>query len=113
MDTNDLSDQAYELIWQAAKIDDTLKSILGSTCSECENEDEYLKTVMEIIEEIEEETKDYLEEWGLEEMITVVQYRKHLKKLKLQVKEVIDAQDKNLRINKFNPYATKLCGKQS
>lgn len=90
MDTNDLSDQAYELIWQAAKIDDTLKSILGSTCSECENEDEYLKTVMEIIEEIEEETNDYLEEWGLEEMFTVGQYRNYLKKMKLQVKEVIE-----------------------
>jgi hypothetical protein len=89
MDTDYLSHQAYGIIQYAASFDDTLESILGASCSECKDEDEYLKNVMEIIEEIEEEPSEYLEEWGLEEQFSVAQYRKHLGNLKIEVNKVI------------------------
>ena len=85
MDTDYLSHQAYGIIQYAAGFDDTLKSILGSSCSECKNEDEYLKNVLEIIEEIEEEPSEYLEEWCLADQFTAVQYRKYLGNLKIEV----------------------------
>ena len=90
MDTDYLSLQAYGIIEYAASFDDTLKSILGSSCSECKDEDEYLKNALELIEEIEEEPSEYLEEWGLNEQFTVAQYRKHLKGLKAEVKKVME-----------------------
>ena len=90
MDTDYLSHQAYGIIQYAASFDDTLKSILGASCSECKDEDEYLKNVKELIEEIEEETSEYLEEWGLDEQFTVAQYRKQLKGLKSEVEKVME-----------------------
>jgi hypothetical protein len=89
MDTDYLSHQAYGIIQYAANFDDTLKSILGASCSECKDEEQYLIYVMELIEEIEGETSEYLEEWGLEGQFTVAQYRKHLKGLKTEVKKVM------------------------
>jgi len=90
MDTDYLSHQAYSIIQYAANFDETLKSILGASCSECKDEDEYLKNVMELIEEIQEDTSEYLEEWGLDEQFTVAQYRKHLKGLVAEVKKVME-----------------------
>ena len=90
MDTDYLSHQAYGIIQYAAEFDDTLKSILGVSCTKCRDEDEYLKNVMELIEEIQEETSEYLEEWGLDEQFTVAQYRKHLKGLEREVRKVME-----------------------
>jgi hypothetical protein len=90
MDTDYLSHQAYGIIQCAANFDDTLKSILGASCSECKDEDEYLKKVMEIVAGIEEEPSEYLEVWGLEEQFTVAQYRNHLINLKMEVKKVME-----------------------
>ena len=90
MDTDYLSNQAYGIIQFAANFDDTLKSILGASCSQCKDEDEFLKIVMELIEEIEEEPSEYLDEWGLEEHLTVAQYKNHLKNLKIEVKKVME-----------------------
>jgi hypothetical protein len=89
MDTDYLSLQAFGIIQYASEFDDTLQSILGSSCSECKDEDEYLKNLLEIIEEIYEEPSEYLEEWGLEDQFTVAQYRKHLKNLKIEVEKVM------------------------
>jgi hypothetical protein len=82
MDTDYLSEQAYEIIIQAAGFDDVLKCRLGCICTRfCEDEDEFLKKALETIDEIEKETREYLEDWGLNEHYTVRKYRKHLKNL--------------------------------
>jgi hypothetical protein len=90
MDTDSLSNEAYGIIQYAASSDDTLKSILGASCSDCKDENEYLQNVLEIIEDIEAEPREYLEEWGLEEKFSAAQYKKHLKLLKAKVKDVIE-----------------------
>ena len=89
MDTDFLSNEAYGIIQCTASFDDTLKSILGESCSDCNNEHDYLQKVLEIIDEIESETSEYLEDWGLEVQFSVTQYRKHLKLLRAKVKEVM------------------------
>ena len=45
---------------------------------------------MELIEEIQEDTSEYLEEWGLDEQFSVAQYRKNLKGLMTEVKKVME-----------------------
>lgn len=39
MDTDFLSNEAYNLICMAASFDDTLKALMGASCSEHESED--------------------------------------------------------------------------
>ena len=45
MDTDDLSERAYGIIAQAARVCDTLKAELGALSMECKNESEWLEGV--------------------------------------------------------------------
>jgi len=89
MDTDFLSEEAYGIILCAGNFDDTLQTLLGAACSECKDEEEYLKHISEIISEIKTETMEYLEDWGLEDTFSVKEYRQKLKTLEAEIQKVI------------------------
>ena len=67
MDTDDLSEKAYTIIVQAARLCDTLKAELGALSLACENEDKWLESVQSHLMKILKDPDGYVEYWNLEE----------------------------------------------
>lgn len=89
MDTDYLSKEAYNLICIAASFDDTLKALMGASCSQHKNEDECLNGFLELYDEIEEEPEEYFEEWGMPEIENVQDYKAKLEELRNETKKVM------------------------
>jgi hypothetical protein len=67
MDTDDLSDMAWDIIVRAAQVSDTLKADLGARSGRYENEDDWLCGVQKFLQRIVEEPGEYVDYWNLEE----------------------------------------------
>ena len=65
MDTDNLTKMAYRTIILADEATDILKCELGTLCGKFESEDEYLRGILEYLDELAEEPADYLDSWGL------------------------------------------------
>ncbi len=74
MDTDDLSELAYECIIYANEATDILKTELGAECSKHTNEDDYLKAIESYVAAIKDEPDEYLENWCLEEDVDKKQF---------------------------------------
>jgi hypothetical protein len=89
MDTNDLTQMAYDSIWYANDAVDFLKTELGATCSEYKTEDDYLKAILERVEEIEEDPEDYLDSWNILEQIDIRDFKRKIRKLRKHIEKTI------------------------
>ena len=67
MDTNDLTEKAYEILNKAEEIDHVVTINLGAICSRLSNEDEFLQVALEYVQGIVDNPKGYIENWGLDE----------------------------------------------
>jgi hypothetical protein len=67
MDTDDLSEMAWEIIAQAAQVSDTLKADLGARSGRYGNEDDWLRGVLKFLKKIVVDPDDYVDYWNLEE----------------------------------------------
>ncbi len=89
MDTDHLSKEVYNLICIAADFDDTLKSIMGASCSDYDEEDKYLNGLLELYGKIKDNTQEYFENWGLESCYNIEDYHKKLDFLKAETLKVL------------------------
>jgi len=67
MDTDYLTEIAYDIIVRAARVSDTLKAELGAMARHFDSEDEWLRGVLVHLEEIGEDPDEYVEMWDLED----------------------------------------------
>jgi len=67
MDTDDLTEMAYDIIVRAAQLSDTLKADLGARSLRYESEDDWLRGVLEFLQRIVAAPDDYVDYWNLEE----------------------------------------------
>jgi len=67
MDTDYLTEMAYDIIVRAARVSDTLKAELGAMARHFDSEDEWLRGVQAHLEEICEDPDEYVEMWDLED----------------------------------------------
>ncbi len=67
MDTDDFSEMAYNIIVQAARRSDTLKTELGALNRNYNNENDWLRAVQEHCREIIADPDAYVDFWNLEE----------------------------------------------
>jgi hypothetical protein len=67
MDTNQLTQMAYDNIWVANDASHFLKSELGAACSRFKKEDDYLAGILIYVKEIETAPVDWLDYWNTEE----------------------------------------------
>lgn len=67
MDTDDLTEMAWDVIVRAARVSDTLKAELGAMASRFKTEDEWLCGVRAHLKEIAADPDDYVDAWGLED----------------------------------------------
>ncbi len=66
MDTDDLSEMAWDVIVCAAHVSDTLKAELGAMASRFKTEDAWLRGVRAHLIEIFEDPAEYVDYWDLE-----------------------------------------------
>lgn len=76
MDTDDLSNMAYQCINLAFDVNDVLKSELGAECSNHKTEDEYLNSILSHVKSVKEDPVDYLESWGIGENVELVVFNR-------------------------------------
>ena len=67
MDTDDLTEMAWDIIVRAAHVSDTLKAELGAMSRHFQNEDDWLRGVRDHLGEIVEDPDVYVDYWNLEE----------------------------------------------
>ncbi len=89
MDTDDLTQMAYDCIIIANKATDVLKTELGAACSKFKNEDEYLKWVSQKTREIIKNPEGYLDSWTLLDEIDLKNFNIRLIELKGHVQKTI------------------------
>jgi hypothetical protein len=89
VDTDDLSEKAYDIIVHAAKVCDTLKAELGALSLGCENEGNWLESVLNRLLKIAEDPDEYVEYWNLEEEEGID--ASQIKKLALDLSRYVDA----------------------
>lgn len=66
MDTDDLTEMAWDVIVRAAHVSDTLKAELGAMASLFNTEDEWLRGVRAHLVDIFEDPAEYVDSWDLE-----------------------------------------------
>ena len=89
MDTDDLSEMAWDIIAQAAQVSDTLKAELGALTNNFTNEDDWLCAVRELLQEIIEDPVRYMDYWNLEEFesVTTATIREFASELRQQASD--------------------------
>ena len=65
MDTDDLTEMAYESIIIANEITDFLKCDLGVRSKDYKDENAYLKGILKFVQKIRNDPKAYLDSWNL------------------------------------------------
>ena len=66
MDTDDLTEMAWDIIVSASRVSDTLKAELGAMASRFKTEDDWLRGVRAHLMEIFEDPAEYVDSWDLE-----------------------------------------------
>ncbi|MDP2362328.1 MAG: hypothetical protein Q8M94_01020 [Ignavibacteria bacterium] len=89
MDTDDLSEEAYNaIIIQSEKFHHDLTLQFGVLSSSCENEDEYLNESLILIEEWEDDLETAVDEIFFEDFPPLNKFIEVLEKLKESIKEI-------------------------
>ena len=86
---------AYECIRLAEDATDVLKSELGAACSGYGTEDEYLKDILEKMQQIQGDPREYLDWWKLLEQSNIIVFARKIKALKTHIEKTIATPLKN------------------
>jgi hypothetical protein len=89
MDTDFLTQMAYDCIMLAEKATDVLMSELGAACSRYSNENEYLKGILADVKEIEEDPEEYLDSWNLLEQMDINVFKQRIHALREFIEKTI------------------------
>ena len=88
MDTDDLTEMAYEIIVRADYILDVLRTEIGASCAKYEDEESFLKGTLDFISRKIKNPESYLDFWN---------YLDELSDLKTFIIKVIDTPLQNRR----------------
>lgn len=91
MDTDDLTEMAWDVIVRAARVSDTMKTELGAMVRRYQSEDEWLQGVLDRLEEIADDPAEYVNSWDLEneEGITATMIGSCATEICLRVHEIL------------------------
>ena len=90
MDTDDLTEMAYENIIIADEITDFLKCDLGVRSRDYKDEDTYLNGILKFIRKIENDPEAYLDYWDLLEELDLGVFAKEVERLEKHIKKTIE-----------------------
>ena len=87
MDTDDLSDMAYETLLMAEEITHSFTVDLGAMSYAFHDEDSYLRKMLALVRRTKRHPNEYIEEWSLENVLSaeairngMIELEKHIAK---------------------------------
>lgn len=89
MDTNDLTEMAYDCIRFANDASDFLKSELGAACSRFKTEEDYLQGIHKYVKTIEARPRAYLDSRNLLDDVDLPTFKQKLKILREHIEKTI------------------------
>jgi hypothetical protein len=90
MDTDDLTEMAYESILIANEITEFLKCDLGVPSKDYKNEDAYLNGMLRFVSKIKDDPAGYLDSWNLLEELDMAVFKKGIEELEKHIKKTIE-----------------------
>jgi hypothetical protein len=90
MDTNNLTEMAYESIIIANEITDFLKCDLGVRSKDYKDENAYLNGILKFIRKIKNDPKGYLDSWNLLEEFDLASFKKEIEFLEKHILKTIE-----------------------
>jgi len=89
MDTNDLTEKAYEILTTAEGIDHIVTVHLGTICSRLNTENEFLQEALEFVKGIVGKPMEFLENWGLEEVVEYGDFSQNIISLSSHIERIM------------------------
>ena len=89
MDTDDLTEMAYQTIVLANLSSEYLKTEVGALSYKYKTEDDYLKGVLGFVQKIKNSPENYLESWNILEETDIEKFIKSIGLLENHIKQVL------------------------
>ena len=89
MDTNDLTEKAFENLLIAEEIDHMVTVSLGVMCTRLSSEDDFLQEAFGYVKALSENPRDFMENWGLADYLDSWVFSHKMKKLSDYIREVM------------------------
>lgn len=89
MDTDYLTEMAYDTITRAGDVLDVLRTEIGASASDKETEDDFLRGVVARLRRIAKSPKPYLDYWNYLEEVDVKTFRSDVAELLAYVEKVL------------------------
>ncbi len=89
MDTDDLTEMAYEIIKRADNVIDILCTEIGASALDKETEDDFLRGVAIFLRRILKSPRSYLDDWNYLEEINIKTFRNEVAELLAYVEKVL------------------------
>jgi hypothetical protein len=98
LDTDELTEMAYECLRIAEATCHTLTLIFGAMSDDFNNEDDYLKGILKRVKSLKRSPSDFIENWGLEEELSPKILKDCLTKIEDQIGRTLETpiQDRGL-----------------
>ena len=90
MDTDDLTEMAYESITIANRITDYLKCDLGVRSKNYKDEDAYLDGILKFVRKIKRDPEDYIDYWNLWNELDLKVFKNGLEGLQQHILKTLD-----------------------
>jgi hypothetical protein len=90
MDTDNLTEMAYESIIIANSITDFLKCDLGVRSKDYDDENAYLNGMLKYVRKIKNDPEGYLDSWNLLEEIDVTSFEKGIEDLEKHILKTVE-----------------------
>ena len=89
MDTDDLTEMAYETLTRSGELLDTLRAEIGASASDKKTEDEFLRGVSVLLRRILKSPRSFLDYWNYLEEIDVKTFGNEIAELLAYVEKVL------------------------
>ena len=90
MDTDDLTQMAYESLIIANEITDFFKADLGVRSKDYKDENSYLNEILRFVRKIRDDPEEYLDSWNLLEELVLAAFVKGIDELEKHIKKTIE-----------------------
>jgi hypothetical protein len=91
MDTDDLTEMAYQTIAIAYDVSENLRAEIGASASGCSTEDDFLRATLALLDEVLEDPEAYLDSWNTLDGADVSKFSKGVHELRCHVVRALGA----------------------
>ena len=82
MDTDELTEMAYQTITIAYDVSENLRAEIGASASLVTSEDDFLRQTIEFLDEILDDPEDYLDSWNMLDDVQVATFTAGVRRLR-------------------------------